>query len=164
MYFRFRHHGWNCTVIWWYKALVSSTCRYAMLDSETRIFRITASRWLSPMFPDYKAYFPFTRKETLHFRKVARGLPWWLSGKERICLPMQETGVPFLIQEDPTCWGATKPVCHNYWAQALEPVLCNKGSHWNEKPMHCKEEWPLLSATKEKPRAAIKTQCSQLIN
>ena len=142
MYFRFRHHGWNCTVIWWNKALVSSTCRYAMLDSETRIFRITASRWLSPMFPDYKAYFPFTRKETLHFRKVARGLPWWLSGKERICLPMQETGVPFLIQEDPTCWGATKPVCHNYQACALDlgtsstesPLLCNKRSHYNEKP------------------------------
>ena len=32
----------------------------------------------------------------------------------RIRLPMQETQVRFLVREDPTCCGATKPVCHNY--------------------------------------------------
>ena len=32
----------------------------------------------------------------------------------RICLPMQGTQVRALLQEDPTCHGATKPVCHNY--------------------------------------------------
>ena len=32
----------------------------------------------------------------------------------RICLPMQGTQVHSLVQEDPTCHGATKPVCHNY--------------------------------------------------
>ena len=40
------------------------------------------------------------------------GLPWWLRGK-RIRLPVQETRVQSLIQEDPTCCGATKPM-HNY--------------------------------------------------
>ena len=30
-----------------------------------------------------------------------------------------------LIQEDPTCHGATKPVCHNYLAYALEPASHN---------------------------------------
>ena len=29
-------------------------------------------------------------------------------------LPMQETWVQSLIQEDSTCCGATKPVCHNH--------------------------------------------------
>ena len=29
-------------------------------------------------------------------------------------LPMQGTRVRSLVQEDPTCCGATKPVCHNY--------------------------------------------------
>ena len=29
------------------------------------------------------------------------GLPWWLSSKERICLPMQEIWVQSLGQEDP---------------------------------------------------------------
>ena len=38
----------------------------------------------------------------------------------KICLPMQETRVRALVQQDPTCRGATKPVCHNYWAWALE--------------------------------------------
>ena len=66
----------------------------------------------------------------------------------RIRLPMQGTRVRALVREDPTCRGATKPVRHNYWACALEPwatttepvrlepVLCNKRSHRNEKPVH----------------------------
>ena len=78
----------------------------------------------------------------------------------RIHLPMQGTRVRALVQEDPTCHGATKPVHHNYWACALEPashnywahapqllkptrlepVLRNKRSHRNEKPAHCNEE------------------------
>ena len=32
----------------------------------------------------------------------------------RIRLPMQGTWVRALVREDPTCHGATKPVCHNY--------------------------------------------------
>ena len=37
----------------------------------------------------------------------------------RIHLPMQGTRVRALVQEDPTCHGATKPMNHNYWACAL---------------------------------------------
>ena len=66
----------------------------------------------------------------------------------RICLPTQGTWVRALVREDPTCRGATKPVCHNYWAHVpqllkptrLEPVLHNKRSHHNEKPSHCNED------------------------
>ena len=50
-----------------------------------------------------------------------------------------------------------KPMC-------LEPVLRNKRSHRNEKPVHRNEEQPPLAATRESPRAATKTQCSQKIN
>ena len=32
----------------------------------------------------------------------------------RISLPMQGTWVRALVWEDPTCQGATKPLCHNY--------------------------------------------------
>ena len=32
----------------------------------------------------------------------------------RLRLPMQGTQVRALVQEDPTCRGATKPVRHNY--------------------------------------------------
>ena len=34
----------------------------------------------------------------------------------RICLPVLETRVPFLIQEDPTCCRGAKPVHHSNWA------------------------------------------------
>ena len=47
-----------------------------------------------------------------------------------------------------------KPVC-------LEPMLCNKRSHRNEKPAHRNEEEPLLAATRGSPRAVPQTQCSQ---
>ena len=69
---------------------------------------------------------------------------------------MQETRVRALVREDTTCHGATKPVCHNYWActlepashnywarvlqllkpVSLEPVLRNKRSHRDKKPTH----------------------------
>ena len=56
---------------------------------------------------------------------------------------------------------ALEPMSRNYWARVLqllkpvclEPVLRNKRSHHNEKPVHHNEEQPLLAATK--------TQCSQ---
>ena len=34
--------------------------------------------------------------------------------KKKIQLTMQETQVQSLVQEDPTCRGTTKPLCHNY--------------------------------------------------
>ena len=37
----------------------------------------------------------------------------WVAQWLRIRLPMQGTGVRALVQEDPTCHGATKPVCYN---------------------------------------------------
>ena len=45
-------------------------------------------------------------------------------------------------------------------APSLQPVLHNKRSHLNEQPVHCNEEQSQLTATRENPRAATKTQCS----
>ena len=66
----------------------------------------------------------------------------------RIRLPMQGTQVQSLVREDPTCHGATKPGCHNYWSPQpqllkparLEPVLRHERGHRDEKPAHCNEE------------------------
>ena len=77
---------------------------------------------------------------------------------------MQETRVWALAWEDPTCRGATKPMRHNYWAhvpqlvnpERLEPVLRNKRSHRNEKPVHHNEEEPLLATTREEPTCSQK--------
>ena len=49
----------------------------------------------------------------------------------RIHLPMQGTQVWALVQGDPTCCGATKPVLHKYWACALEPTSHN---YWARTP------------------------------
>ena len=49
--------------------------------------------------------------------------------KKKIHLPMQETGVRFLIWEEPTRHGATKLMSHNYWACTLEPRSHNYWTH-----------------------------------
>ena len=46
----------------------------------------------------------------------------------------------------------------------LEPVLCNKRSHHNEKPGHCNEQQPLLTSTGESLHAPKNTSHSQKIN
>ena len=61
--------------------------------------------------------------------KEIMGLPWL-----RTCLPMQGTQVrsmKFLhaVRQLAPCAATTEPMC-------LEPMLCNKKSHHNEKPMH----------------------------
>ena len=82
-------------------------------------------------------------------------VPWM-----RICLPVQGTRVRSLAQEDSTCCGATKPVCHSPWACTLEPALY-KRSHCKENSVHFSEEEPPFARTRENPRAATKTHCSQ---
>ena len=52
-------------------------------------------------------------------------------------LPMQGTQVQSLVQEDPTYYGATKPMnCQLLSQNTLELVLCNKRSYCNEKPVN----------------------------
>ena len=91
---------------------------------------------------------------------------WW-----RVHLSMQGTQNWSLVWEDPTCSRATKPMCHNYWACALETGHSN---YWVLelqllKPKHPRAYAPqpekspqwkvhasqqkrsLLTATREKP-------------
>ena len=55
---------------------------------------------------------------------------------------MQGAWVRSLVQEDPTCWGATKPLCHNYWARALEPHAVQQ-----EKPAQWEAHAPQLESS-----------------
>ena len=55
--------------------------------------------------------------------------------KWRIHLPVQGTQVWPLVQDDPTCHGATQPVSHSYWGCALAPLLFRKRSLCSEKPV-----------------------------
>ena len=81
-------------------------------------------------------------------------LAQWL----RILLPMQGTWVRSLVWEDPTCHGATKPVCHNYWACALEPASHNYWAHAPQllKPVHSRAHVPQLLS----PCAATTDACA----
>ena len=83
-----------------------------------------------------------------------------------------------LVWEDLSCRRAAKPVCHNYWAHALEPMSCN---YWARVPQllklallepvlhnvrnHCSEELQrsvVFTHCKErKPVCGMKTQRSQ---
>ena len=105
--------------------------------------------------------------------RVSNVAQWW-----RICLPVQETWVQFLIQADPTCLGGTKPMHHKYWAcplepgswnywahvlqlrkpVCLEPVLCNKKSHQDKKPVYHNQRVAPLTQTRQSSHAAMKTQ------
>ena len=60
-------------------------------------------------------------------------------GGSVVRLPMQETRVRSLVQEDPTCLRATKPVLHN------------KRSHHSEKPER-RNQRAALTATREETR------------
>ena len=61
---------------------------------------------------------------------------WGFPGGSVVKNPPANAGDTGLIQEDPTCHKATKTICHNYQACSLEPVLCIKRSHRNEKRVH----------------------------
>ena len=67
----------------------------------------------------------------------------------RVRLPMQGTRVRALVQEDPTCRGATKPVCHSYWACTLEPANHNYWAHVPQllKPVRLEPVLPTREAT-----------------
>ena len=64
-----------------------------------------------------------------------------------ICLPMQGTrDPPWFRNWDPTCLGATRPVCLNYRAHALPDSACRK--HWSP----CPTTRSLSTAAREQPR------------
>ena len=54
-----------------------------------------------------------------------------------------------LVQEDPTCHGATKPVRHNYWACAVESASHN---YWSLRATTTEARVPRAHAPQqEKP-------------
>ena len=101
-----------------------------------------------------KSEFLGVRAKHLSFKKF----PTWGSPGGSVVKnfpPMQETRVQSLVQEDPTCCGATKPGGHNYWVCALEPRSCNYRSPrcpracapQREKPLHWEARAPQLKSS-----------------
>ena len=107
------------------------------------------------MQPLWKTLWRFLKKlkiELLGTSLVAQ----WL----RIRLPMQGTWVQSLVQEDPTCCGATKPVRHNYRACTLEPTSHNYRARAPQllKPTRLE---PVLCKKKSPRTATESSPCSQ---
>ena len=122
------------------------------------------SSFLGPQFPHLQNEAPKLYMRVPPCFKTLRIISLkcqWTSGASlvvqwlRLCLSMQGTPVWSLVWKDITCCRATKPMCHNCWAHALEPALCNKSYH-NEKPMHHNQEQP-PHVTRESPHVAMKT-------
>ena len=95
----------------------------------------------SPSSKNY-AFFPIWT-----YLKIIVGIPVG-SMIKNLLAKVQET-VQYSIWEDPMCRRTTQPVQHSCWVCALEPrsrncwslwarepLLCNEGSHHNEKPAH----------------------------
>ena len=78
----------------------------------------------------------------LHFQQQCTRVPFSLDfpGSPVVKNPLFIAGIWSLVQEDPTCLGATKPMCHNADLKHLEPVLHNKKSHRKEKSLLCNKE------------------------
>ena len=66
------------------------------------------------------------------------------------------------ITTEPSCYRAC--VLQLLKSVYLGPVLRNKRSHHNVKPVHCNEKWPPPTATRESWCKATNTQCSQKQN
>ena len=83
------------------------------------------------------------------------GFPWWYSGWEYACQCSEYGWVHSLVWEDYTCYGATKSMCHNYWAQALEPV-----SHTAEPVCHnCWNPCALSPCSLAREATAMRSLC-----
>ena len=94
-------------------------------------------RIATPFIPHQSILFPL---EHLRVCNRASLVVQWL----RIHLAMKGAPVQPLVQEDPICCRAPKPMLHNYRAlrqktlktESLELVFLNKRSHHSEKPAH----------------------------
>ena len=83
---------------------------------------------------------------------------WWI----RLHLPMQGTQVPSLVREDPTCLGATQPVCHSYWAHEPRAPCSATGESTALRSLRTTTgEQPPLAATRESLWAATKTSAAK---
>ena len=93
----------------------------------------------------------FFKKEQNRTFLVVQGL--------RICLPILGTHVWSHVQEDSTCHGAMKPVCHNYWTRARAPDPQHENRAQWEAPVPQPDSSP-SSPPLEKAQST-KTLCAQ---
>ena len=74
-----------------------------------------------------------------------------------------ETHTPQLLSPNTTTTEAPEPACCSYYvcASTHAESLCYTRDASSVRPVHHKEEWPLLAKTAERPFAPTKTQHGQ---
>ena len=95
--------GFCCCLITKSRPTQLSIVKYLSIADSSNNFKTMQFLWhkSSKERTIQKIRAPRNRSQFKKKRKRKSGLPWWLSGK-KICLPVQETQVQFLVQEDPT--------------------------------------------------------------
>ena len=79
----------------------------------------------------------------------------------RICLPIKVTRIWFLVQEDSTCRGATKPVYTTTEPGPKNPCFTTREVTAMRRPHAENRQHSLLAAIRESLCVAMKTQYSQ---
>ena len=139
-------HNWVLLLLWIHLFILSgviSPLIYIAYWAPTNLRSSSLSVLSFCLFIPFRGFSRHSLKKYL--LRTSLVVQWW-----RIHLPVQGTWVWSLVWEDPTCYGATKPMCHDYLARARAP-------QW-EKPTR---EQPPLPAARESLPAAMKTQGSQ---
>ena len=104
----------------------------------------------------------------LYLKRI--GLPWWFSGKESACQCRRHRSDPWpgrshipgsnqacallllILSLRSKAWKPQlSPRATPAEAWALEPMLCTKRSHSNEKPVTATREKPPVAAPRKKP-------------
>ena len=145
--FLIRGQGWRLRISFYSRKSTlcrSLSTRFFLNHSSSPPILLIASAGLGS-YPWFSLSLSILHHHSLHFDIWITKTACWITdlrGKtesgaslvaqwQRSRLPMQETQVQSLIQEDPTCHRATKPVHHNYWSCALGPWSCN---YWAQEP------------------------------
>ena len=164
---KYSHTGQRFTIwIWWGEySLVQGrlSCDPGLgsrcIPSLDHMISLDIVMWHKPCMwaPIWRIWGNFWEKEAFKKCYGSSVVAQWLRKR----LPMRGTQVQALVQEDPTGCGATKPVCHNYWACALEPSSHNYWARAPQllKPTHlepvlCNEKTPQWEARTPQQRVA----------
>ena len=109
-------HTWNKELLNWPSACPQGAVCLCHSPLEWMFFQVLQISKLNPEYPTAKSLACGNNcNDDKNIRQRTFLVVQWL----RICLLMQGVWVRCLVQKDPMCHRAMKPVCRNLWAPAL---------------------------------------------
>ena len=81
----------------------------------------------------------------------------------RIHLPVEGTQVRSLVQEDPTSWGPTKPMHHNYWSMCAQSLCPATGEATTVRSPHTPQRpaTPPVCSSKDPAQPTVNKNCEE---